>query len=335
MNVLILGMGSNVSQGIVKALRNIKNIPINIIGACINRTSVGLYLCDEALLMPLAADNDFIPWYIDTCNSHNIDITFTGVEENINALVKNREKVEAESRACFVYPDRKVWEIGFDKYSTCQWLKDNAIPYPDYALASDDKALSELIVRSGFPLIAKPRSGKSSTGIICAHSLKDLMGVVGSEEYVIQECVGSSDDEYTIGCYFSKSGELVSRIIFHRYLKNGGTSMAEIVQNDIIDELIYKIADKLHVTGPLNIQVRLRKDGTPVCFEWNVRYSGATAMRNYFGFCDVEAAVREYVLQEDIEKCFHMVDRGAAVRVENEIYFDNSDFKQMYVEKNI
>lgn len=335
MNILVLGMGSNVSQGIVKALRNIREMPIHIVGACISRTSVGLYLCDEAMLMPLAADDGFISWYIDTCNSRSIDITFTGVEENIDVLVKNRKIIEKECKTCFVYPDNEVWSIGFDKFKTCQWLKENDIPYPDYAVASDDKALSELVVRAGFPLIAKPRSGKSSSGIIVAHSLKDLSGVIGREDYVIQECVGSSDDEYTIGCYFSKDGELISRIILHRYLKNGGTSMAEIVSDDHIDKVIHKIADKLHVTGPLNIQIRMKEDKTPVCFEWNVRYSGATAIRNHFGFKDVEAAIREYVLNENMDMCFNVAESGVAVRTENENYFENTDFERLYAEKKI
>ncbi len=336
MNILVLGMGSNVSQGIVKVLRSIKNISIHIIGACISRSSVGLYLCDEALIMPLAADEEFISWYIKICEEKKIAITFTGVEENIDTLVKNRNIIEKSCKTVFPYPALDAWKIGFDKFSTCQWLKDNDIPYPDFALASDDKGLSELIVRSGFPLIAKPRCGKSSSGIIIANSLRDLMRVIGSNEYVIQECVGSTNSEYTIGCYFSRDGKLKSKITLHRFLKNGGTSMAEIVNDEKINNIIDDISNKLKTTGPLNIQIRKNNDGIPICFEWNVRYSGATAIRNHFGFRDVEAAILEYVLHKDVDECFqHVNDSGVAVRVEDEVYFEKYNFDKLFLEMKI
>ncbi len=334
LNILVLGMGSNVSQGIVKVLRTIE-MPLHIIGACISKASVGLYMCDEALLMPKAADKEFIPWYIETCRGKNIDMTFTGVEENIDALVRNRDVIERSCQTKFAYPANEVWKIGLDKYRTCQWLKDNGIPYPAFALASDDKDLSELVVKVGFPLIAKPRRGKSSSGIITAYSLKDLMGIIGDEEYVIQECVGNAESEYTIGCYFSRDGKLQSIITLHRYLKNGGTSMAEIVNDERINEIIGQISEKLQTTGPLNIQMRKRADGTPVCFEWNVRYSGATAIRNHFGFKDVEAAIKEYVLSDEINGCFHVAYSGVAIRLEDEVYLNQTGFEELFSEMKL
>lgn len=335
MNILVLGMGSNVSQGIVKALRGIKDIPIHIIGACISKSSVGLYMCDEAYISPFAADDSFIPWYLNICREKHIDITFTGVEANIDAFVRNREIIEKTVKTKFVYPEKEAWEIGYDKYKTCQWLKNNNIAFPDFALASDDKELSELILRVGFPLIAKPRSGKGSSGIIIAKTKKELMSIIGREDYVVQEYIGNIDSEYTVGCYYSRYGELQAQITLHRYLKNGGTSIAEIVNDDSINELIEKISNILKITGPLNIQIRKKKDGTPVCFEWNVRYSGTTAIRNHFGFCDVEAAIREYVFNENIDKCFHVATGGVAIRFDEEMYFENPSLESLYLEKSL
>ena len=58
--------------------------------------------------------------------------------------------------------------------------------------------------------------------------------------------------------------------------------------------------------GPLNIQLRLSEDGVPVPFELNVRFSGTTPMRARFGFCDVEAMLREVLLHQKIDNCFHI-----------------------------
>lgn len=335
MNILVLGVGSNVSQGIVKALRGIKSLPIRIIGACISRSSAGLYLCDHSIISPLANDVAFIPWYIRICKDNNIDMTFTGVEEIIDVFVKNRNYIEKEIDTKFIFPPKDAWEIGLDKYRTCQWLKEHAIPYPDFALASDAQGVERLIKRNGFPLIAKPRKGKSSLGIIRAESIHEFKGILGDEEYIIQEYIGDADSEYTVGCYFRKDGVLQTKMILHRYLKNGSTSMAEIVDDEKIDRMIAQISKSLLMTGPLNFQMRYRRNGIPVCFEWNVRYSGTTAIRNHFGFHDVEAAIREYLLNGDIEQCFANKTCGVALRVENEIYMENKNFRELFSAKNL
>ena len=324
-NILILGMGGNVSQGIFKALKGISDINLHIIGACISETSSGLYLCDEAFISPYAKDESFIPWYIDICHRNNITMSFTGVEENIEALLKGKDRITQSVETKFIYPDQETWNIGTDKYNTCEWLKKNECQYPDYALASDDSEITRLIERYGFPLLAKPRKGKSSVGVIKINSLRDLKEILGRSDYILQEYIGDDNSEYTVGCYFNKTGELSAHIIMHRYLNRGGTSIAEVVPDNEISREIMKIIECLHATGPLNFQFRKRKDGTPVCFEWNVRYSGTTAIRNHFGFRDVEAGLREYLFNEDISDCFQ-IRSGSVVRYEEEQYFDNAKF---------
>ena len=72
-NVLVLGVGGNVSQGILKALRA-SDLDLHIVGACIGPLSTGLYMCDEACISPYANDPKFIGWLIDLCNEKKIDI---------------------------------------------------------------------------------------------------------------------------------------------------------------------------------------------------------------------------------------------------------------------
>lgn len=72
-NILILGMGGNVSQGILKAIKKSK-INCKIIGACISEESFGLFFCDDAYISPYSNSDEFIPWLIDICNKEKIDI---------------------------------------------------------------------------------------------------------------------------------------------------------------------------------------------------------------------------------------------------------------------
>jgi hypothetical protein len=47
LGVLVLGVGGNVSQGILKALA-LCTLPVRVIGACISPLSLGLYTADRA-----------------------------------------------------------------------------------------------------------------------------------------------------------------------------------------------------------------------------------------------------------------------------------------------
>ena len=86
--------------------------------------------------------------------------------------------------------------------------------------------------------------------------------------------------------------------------------------------------------GPLNIQMRLDKTGEPVCFELNVRFSGTTAIRANFGFCDVEAMIREYVLEESVESCFRII-LGEVYRYDEELSLLGNATNEMKMKNEI
>lgn len=120
--VLVLGVGGNVSQGIIKALKN-SDLRMELIGACISVDSLGLYLCDRAYISPYAKESCFLPWLIDLCNKEAIDIVLTGVEENICAIQKNIDKFNSSTDAVFITSAYEKLMVGQDKYKTCEWLK--------------------------------------------------------------------------------------------------------------------------------------------------------------------------------------------------------------------
>ena len=317
-HVLVLGVGGNVSQGIIKALRKI-NIDMRLIGACVSINSAGLYMCDEAYLSPYAYEDNFIDWLIEICNKHQVDIIFTGVEENIQRIAKDMDYFKARTQAVFVSSSDEQLLIGQDKFLTAQWLRNNGRNYPESCKLGLQPETADFAKRLGFPLIAKPRNGKSAQGIHMINNQQELNIVSNLDNYVLQEYIGDGDSEYTVGCYCNRSGKLMDIIIMHRILKNGTTVWAKVIENEKIYKEAEKICNAYKPKGPLNIQMRLNSDGEPVCFELNVRFSGTTAMRANFGYCDVEAMLREYVFDESIDRCFHVV-HGEAYRYSEEMY---------------
>lgn len=320
-NILVLGAGGNVSQGIIKALKNsdFGETKLNITGACISPESLGLFMCDKAAVSPYANEESFIPWLIQICNREKIHIVLTGVEENIMAISSARERFEQETEAVFIATDLDKLKIGQDKYLTCEWLSENGLHYPKYCLLEEKDAVEKLVESCGFPLIAKPRIGKGSNGVQKIENREMLERLIGLKDYVLQECVGDETKEYTVGCYVDKSGILRGTIVMHRKLEHGSTAMAQVVQDEAVRQEAERICKCFKPRGPLNIQMRKNAAGEAVCFELNVRFSGTTPMRTQFGFKDVEALVKEYLLQEPIDSCFQ-VREGIACRYTNEFY---------------
>lgn len=315
--VLILGVGGNVSMGILTALR-MSTIPCKIIGACISPESIGLYYCDVAYVSPYAVDDNFPQWVVNICNKENVDIIFTGVEENVIALESNRAYIEANTRALFISSSYECLKIGLNKYETARWLKDHNCNYPKSADMRNLVEVNELISTVGFPLIAKPNSGKGSAGIFTVRSEADLERIKGTD-YCLQQLLGKDDEEYTVACYVNKKGILQNMLIMRRALKHGSTFMAEICHDDEIYDECRRICESFKPIGPLNIQMRKHR-GVPVCFELNVRFSGTTPIRARWGYNDVEAMVKEYLFNENID--LNPIEEGKAYRYYNEAFID-------------
>jgi carbamoyl-phosphate synthase large subunit len=103
-------------------------------------------------------------------------------------------------------------------------------------------------------------------------------------------------------------------------LLEGTTWRAEAGDFPVVRQEAVRIAEALRPMGPSNIQMRLDR-GRAVCFEINVRFSGTTPIRARFGFNDVEAALRHYVLGEPAAD-LPLVTQGIALRYWNEAYPD-------------
>src|SRR5205807_5493847 len=85
LNVLVLGVGGNVSQSIQKALA-LAPTPTRVVGACISPLSAGLYLADKGYVSPLARTPEFIPWLLDLCERERIHAVLSGSEMVLAAL---------------------------------------------------------------------------------------------------------------------------------------------------------------------------------------------------------------------------------------------------------
>jgi len=320
LNVLVLGLGGHVSQGILKALAA-SSLQPRIVGACISPMARGLYLTDRAYISPLAADPRFIDWLIKICRTEKIDAVLSGAEPNLMAMADHADEIKAQSGAICIVSRPEALAIGDDKLVTCDWLKANKFNFPQYAPCSDREAAERLLAEFGYPLIAKPRSGRGAIGVLKVTNEAGLQYALSHPNYVLQECLGTEETEYTVGSFCDQDGRLRGTIAMRRQLLHGTTCRAELGDFPAVRHEAARITEALKPMGPANVQLRV-SNGKPVCFEINVRFSGTTSVRASSGWNDVELALRHFVLGEPAYDLPDIVSGGIALRYWDEMYVD-------------
>lgn len=319
LNVLVLGVGGNVSQGILKAL-SLSSVPCRVVSACTSSGAFGLFTSDRAYLSPRANEPNFLPWILDVCRREGIHAVLSGVEPVLDSLLLHAKEIFTTTGAICLTNSAAAVAVGRDKLRTCEWLKDHGFAYPAFASSDDPRQLRALVDRVGFPLLAKPRSGKGSGGILRVADEDSLERVGGLSGYVVEEFLGDESSEYTSSCFTDRDDNVRGVIVLHRHLQHGTTVTATAGLFPEIRHEAERIAAALRPQGPLNIQMRMHR-GRPICFEMNVRFSGTTPMRARLGFNDVEAALRHYVLGEPAME-LPLITSGHVVRYWNELYVD-------------
>jgi len=326
MNVLVLGVGGNVSQGILKAL-SLSKVKHKVIGACISPLALGLYTVDRAYVSPTVYDTSFPEWICGVCKKEHVHAILSGVEPVLAVLAHNSEKIFKETGAKCIVSNPTSLSIAADKLETCKWMEKHGFNYPRYAPSWDPGSLEGLVKECGYPLIAKMCHSKGSHGLIEIHEPSDLEYISGKKGYVIQELLGDTDTEYTVGSFCDRSGNVRGTIAMRRYLLEGTTYRAEVGDFPEVRAEASKIAASLKPMGPCNIQMRV-SDGKPTCFEINMRFSGTTPMRARLGFNDVEASLRHFVLGEEIED-LPLITKGVILRYWNEMYVDQEAYASL------
>lgn len=316
LNILVLGVGGNVSQGILKALA-IGSLRCRVVGACVSPAAFGLFTVDRAYVSPPAGDARFLPWLIDVCKRERIHGILSGVEPVLDVLACRRDLIRSETGAVSVVSDPASLAIAGDKLATCRWLRDRGLHYPRFAPGDDEAGALGLARDAGYPLIAKPRRSKGAHGIVMIEDERQLAGMRRAD-YVIEEYLGTPEEEFTAGCFSDANGGVRGCIVFRRELFEGTTLRAEAGAFPEVRGEAMAIARALRPAGPCNVQMR-RSGSAAVCFEINLRFSGTTPIRARLGFNDVEAAVRHFVMGEPAVD-LPVIEQGVATRYWNELY---------------
>ena len=348
LTVLITGTGGGgVGEQCMGALR-LSKIRYRIIATDMKPMTLGLFLADKSYIVPSASDPNYVERLLNICENENVKVIIPGSEPELMKISDERKKFEEKGIVVLVN-DQDVIKICQDKWRTYNFLKDNGFKVPRSYLPKNDDFLSHDL---RFPVIIKPHvGGGGSKNLFLAQNDEELVFFVKylrklGVSPMVQEYVGSDDEEYTVGVLSDREGEILGSIAVKRIVEGAlsrrfairehkgnrifvvstGVSQGLVGEYKNVRKNAEGIAERLGSRGPINIQCRLTEDGV-YTFEINPRFSGTTSIRALCGFNEPDTLIRKYVLGEKIREI--TFKKGLVLRGLKNYYISPTDYESL------
>lgn len=311
-NVAISCVGSGIGQSVINSI-SLSKLPIKTFGFDVSPMAFGLYDCDVFLPIPLVSDKDYISIIIAICLKHKIDLIIPCIDEEVQLFSKHISAFTKAGVKVLVAEESLV-EICRDKEAMSRVLN----PIVPIFVASYDKRTFSIALNDGnvhFPVIAKPRSGSGSNGILIIKNEDDLKVI--NDQMIIQEFAipHKNDPDYTffkeqlekncnpqvseisVQVVADQQGNLIGQMMSFNKLKNGVPIEIFPYENEGILQVVsqlYPFLKELGWKGPLNLQGRLTDNGFKI-FEMNARFTGITGLRACMGFNEVAVCIQDWL----------------------------------------
>jgi carbamoyl-phosphate synthase large subunit len=342
--ILVTGVGgASVGEQLIKALR-LAETDYHIHGADTMQSSKGLYEVDTPHIVPLAREAEYLDRIKALCQEQSIQAVFPGSEAELKVLAQAHSWFSEQGILLAVNP-LSVLQICLDKYKTVEFLTQNGFLSPTSYTVTSLYAIEHL---DNFPYIIKPSIGGGGSANVFVAQTKSELHVYtsflldSSRECLVQEYVGTPEEEYTVGVLHDMNGNFINSIGLRRTILGGlnnrirvsnktgraelgqtlavssGISQGYIGTYPLVTEVCERIAKALGATGAINIQCRIHQ-GKVFIFEINPRFSGTTSLRAMVGYNEPDVLVRTHLLGEHIAQRFsftacHIV-RGLAEQI--------------------
>jgi len=273
-------------------------------------------LAEIAAIIPGLRWND--PGLMDelrrVCGRHSIDIVVPFVDPAIEAaaMLDGFRRPDNGLVRSATHTDASEIARIFDKVEANTLFLSRGLPVPkDYPLRG-----------AFFPMIAKPRFGSASQGIIILHRPTELADIPNPEDYLIQEYVARRE-EFTVYCYVSGAdGEIVCAVPRRRLAVVGGEVSATVtLRNPAIEALARETLRQTGLRGPVTIQMlRDTTDGRLMLMEINPRLGGGAVCSVHAG-ADLPLMILSDLLGTKPAVCDNWLDGVKICRYMQEVVF--------------
>lgn len=227
---------------------------------------------DVFLRVPAAIDPGFPSALLAIIERERPLLCIPTVSEELPVVSRLAAEIRSTGCRIFISPPDAV-DTAHDKLRTMRFFERTDVPVPRTfdESAPRDRILAEL----GIPFLAKPRVGRGGRGVVVFRSAGEFAAEV-RPGLLYQEFISGA--EYDLNLFAAPDGSVTAIVVLRKTaLKEGIVGNALAVERDRhpgIEELGRRAASRLGLIGPIDMDVRLRADGTPVLIEINARVGG-------------------------------------------------------------
>ena len=235
------------------------------------------HLADHFEIVPRINSGDFVDSVLEVASRNHIDVIIPTIDPEISLYAESRERF-AQRRIDVWAPSLSTANLGFDKWALFNWLRANSIPTVETFEATDPTW--KLI---DGPVVAKPRSGSSSVGVICAASIDELPAGL-SEDYIVQRM--ATGVELTVDFGVDRAGNFLGAVPRQRLeVRAGEVSKGVTVRVPEAERITELLAAELPgMYGVANVQMFFDEDsGTANVIEINPRFGGGYPLAHAAG----------------------------------------------------
>jgi len=270
--VLVPGAAGPAGINAIKSLR-LGGYSGKIVATDSSSLSAGFLMADVNEVIPEANDYTFIEKLFKIVRTHKVNVLMPSSGFDIYPYSENRKELE-EIGATAIVSDREKLEICRDKMLTFQTLSERfTLPF---TTADSNKITS-------FPVLAKPRFGKGSKGIVKVDDESDLKYIMSKrDDLVFQEFLPGT--EYTIDVLSNLDGKPLMAVPRIRMQTKAGISTKGKVLTDFaLQAECMEIAEHIGIRGPCCMQMKESCDGELKLIEVNPRMGGGTIFTTLAG----------------------------------------------------
>lgn len=226
-------------------------------------------LASNFTLVPPTSDPNFVPRLVALCEELQIDYLVPTIDPELPILAAHRDEFQRAGVEVWV-SSPSVVELSEDKWRFAEWLTEHGFDLP--ATSEARNARPEDFVG---PVIAKPRNGSSSVGIVQAERLtSDILQTLRAD-YIVQEKVEGY--EVTVDFAVDAEGRLLGVSMRRRLeVRDGEVVKAVTLEHPQLLDTVERFALQLiGAFGVLNVQVFVDDVRNSIKFlELNARFGG-------------------------------------------------------------
>lgn len=294
LTVLVSACGAQFMPGLADCLKDNGERNIRIIGVDMGTDLTILEMVDALYQVPAADDPGYIDRLLEICKTEKVDVVLPFMSAELLPLIDRKDEFEAIGTKVSV-SDRKSVEITINKFRFYEFLKENGLQVPKFALVRKADELISACKACGYPqnaVCVKATELSGSRGIrivkpdmsrfdILFHekpnsfftTMEDLETTLREKE-LMPEMMAM---EYLPG--MEGSVDLIAeegKILYMAYRESTVNlhsipQVGELKDNPEAYEIAEKVIKALGLTGSADLDFKNDADGHPVLMEINPR----------------------------------------------------------------